>query len=98
MNETAVQSARTVAIGIDVGTSGVRVAALDAESAPVGSPIMYNEPRQDAAIIAGFDGASDANNALKIGYDASAQAWPAWVEAAGMPIAARLALSPSAVP
>ncbi|MEC5323654.1 hypothetical protein [Aurantimonas sp. A3-2-R12] len=98
MNGTAVQSARSVAIGIDVGTSGVRVGALGAESAPVGSAIRYNEPRQDAAIITGFDGAGDANNVRKTGYDASAQAWPDWIEAVGMPIAARLTLSPSAVP
>ncbi|HDZ73008.1 MAG TPA: hypothetical protein ENH55_09570 [Aurantimonas coralicida] len=64
MNKTAVQSTRAVAIRIDVGTSGIRV----------------------------------ANNVLKTDYDASAQAWPDWIEAVGMPIAVRLTLSPSAVP
>ncbi|MGR3766603.1 FGGY-family carbohydrate kinase [Pseudooceanicola nanhaiensis] len=41
-----------------------------------------------AAKIVGFEGVSDANNALKTGYDPIAEAWPAWIADAGMPIAA----------
>lgn len=41
-----------------------------------------------AAKIVGFEGVSDANNALKTGYDPVAEVWPAWIADAGMPIAA----------
>ncbi len=131
--------ARVRALAID-GTSGT-VLPVAADGTPLATPMMYNDPVDDADTIARIDriapptsaahGAtsglakalrfrsiagvyrilhqadwlagrflgrfdlSDANNALKTGYDPLAETWPEWIEAVGM----RVALLPAvAVP
>ncbi len=115
------------AIAVD-GTSGTML-AVDAEGAPIGPASMYDEPCPDEAVIAAVDaaapkaspargrtsglarvllmqdrpgvrrvlhqadwiagllsvrfGVSDANNALKTGYDPVAERWPDWIVSAG---------------
>ena len=116
-----------VAVAVD-GTSGT-VLAVDADGTPIGPASMYDEPCPDAAIVAAVDaaappasaargrtsglarvllmqgrpgvrqvlhqadwiagllsgrfGVSDANNALKTGYDPVAERWPDWIVRAG---------------
>jgi sugar (pentulose or hexulose) kinase len=111
------------------GTSGTML-AVDHAGAPIGDVLMYNDACPDAAIVerigaaapegspsrgatsalaraiilsrrAGVAkvihqadwilwqlglgrGSSDENNALKTGYDLDAEAWPGWIESAGM--------------
>ncbi|MDA5241205.1 carbohydrate kinase [Agrobacterium tumefaciens] len=118
-------------IAVD-GTSGT-VLAVDARGAPVGDVLMYNDACPDASIVdriaryapddspaRGATSAlaraihlsrrpgacaivhqadwilmqlglhvpsSDENNALKTGYDLTAEVWPQWLEACGMDIA-----------
>lgn len=113
------------------GTSGTMV-GLDADGQTVARPLLYNEPCPDATIIAAVDAAappdspargsssalaraiflsrqprvvrvvhqadwiaamitggeaiSDANNALKTGYDPIGRVWPHWIADAGMEI------------
>ncbi|WP_342591916.1 FGGY-family carbohydrate kinase [Jiella sonneratiae] len=122
--------ASVTGVAVD-GTSGTML-GLDAAGAPVGPAIMYDDPCSDASILsaiasaapgdstarghssalaraivlqrrpgvgrvlhqadfiaarlAGIDGVSDANNALKTGYDPVAEAWPDWIGAAGMDV------------
>ncbi len=111
------------------GTSGT-VLVVDDAGAPVGGVLMYNDPCPDATVVAAVDAAAptsspargassglaravhlsrapgaarvvhqadwilmrlsgaapvtDENNALKTGYDLAAEAWPDWIEAAGL--------------
>ncbi len=115
-------------IGVD-GTSGT-VLCVDERLTPIGEPSMYNDVCADMEVVARIDevaptdspargrgsalsraivlshqrGASrvlhqadwilgklgiseihsDENNALKTGYDLSLEAWPAWIEDAGL--------------
>ncbi len=123
--------ARIGALAVD-GTSGT-VLPVAADGTPLARPMMYNDPVDDAGIVAriartapaasaahgatsglakallfrsapglhrilhqadwlagrflGRFDLSDANNALKTGYDPVAQAWPEWIAAVGMDIA-----------
>ena len=127
----AISLASVKALAVD-GTSGTML-GLDAGGNPAARPLMYDQPCPDTAIIAAVDAAapadspargansalaraihlsrqpgvagvvhqadwiaaqitgkppvSDANNALKTGYDPIAETWPGWIEAAGMGIA-----------
>ncbi|MCQ0987886.1 FGGY-family carbohydrate kinase [Jiella marina] len=124
----SLESVRTLAVD---GTSGTML-GLDEDGRPVARPLLYNEPCPDVAIIAAVDEAapadspargsssalapavhiarqpgvarvvhqadwiaamitggtavSDANNALKTGYDPVAEAWPEWIAGAGMDV------------
>ncbi|ORE94983.1 FGGY-family carbohydrate kinase [Aurantimonas sp. 22II-16-19i] len=124
----ATSLAAVAALAVD-GTSGTML-GLGANGAPAARPLMYDEPCPDDAIVAAVDAAapgdspargansalaraihlsrqpgvarvvhqadwiaaqitgrtpvSDANNALKTGYDPVAEAWPGWIADAGM--------------
>lgn len=130
MHELAqcVSLANVQGIAVD-GTSGTLL-GVDANGTPVAGPLMYNEPCPDRQILEAISlhappnspalGANsalaraihlgrrsgvarvlhqadwialqlapdhfvtDENNALKTGYDLSGEAWPDWIEAAGM--------------
>ena len=117
-------------LGVAVdGTSGT-ILAIDGEGEPIGPPLMYDEPCTDhrilttieshapadsaargrtsalarvlamqsrygvcriihqadwiAGLLSGRFDRSDANNALKTGYDPLARRWPGWIERAGV--------------
>ncbi len=52
-----------------------------------GASRLLHEADWVAGRLLGRFDASDANNALKTGYDPRAGAWPDWIEAAGLPLA-----------
>ena len=52
-----------------------------------GASFLLHEADWVAGRLLGRFDASDANNALKTGYDPRAGAWPDWIEAAGLPLA-----------
>lgn len=124
----AVDPGRVRAVAVD-GTSGT-VLPVDAAGTPLATPLMYNDPVDDAGLLAriaaeapptsaahgptsglakamrfravpgvarilhqadwiagrlaGRFGTSDANNALKTGYDPVAGRWPDWIERVGL--------------
>ncbi len=52
-----------------------------------GAARLLHEADWVAGRLLGRFDVSDANNALKTGYDPRAAAWPDWIEAAGLPLA-----------
>lgn len=124
-----VQPHRVAAVCVD-GTSGTLL-PITRDGQPLAAPLMYNDSVPDAALadciarhmpptsaaggvtsglakalhfqalqpelivhqadwiagqLSGVHGISDANNALKTGYDPISNCWPAWIEKTGMRI------------
>ncbi len=62
-----------------------RLMTLCQEGGPGDSARAVHQADWIAGRLAGRQGISDENNALKMGYDPIARAWPAWIEALGVP-------------